>query len=544
MVDRAIPIPVPLRGLNTVQPDLPIDAMYARELTNLLIVNGRLRQRPSIKTWHKFDPLGLQPVWWDSNYAILKTVNGDIIRLSDNFVTGNIGSGTLTSGAPIVIQHASIELLIGIAQPRSPTGAAFTAWSFTTIGITAANIVAAVSHKGRLYVSAGTVIEYSNVAAVSGTMAGSFNVAEFTNNEPIEYLYSFNTQPGQANDENILVIITANKTLIYAGDFPASQTWNLIASFSIGTTRNLIREVEGDLFMATPSLAFYLADLLQQGISSVNANPRNAAIKNIWTEQLWVWEVFSLQSAFLWYHSELDIIVCSCFQTRLDPYFDCDNEQVSFVYHRKYDAWSIWASAPFFSPMIKIGGDYTANDYNGFIGQLAADDFDFTIAGTYKIEMSWKTPFVNPFRGQLQQVLGARPRWRYKRTLSETGGDTDNTTAPLEVVRSVFDYTDYVVSSTGTPIKNVWPFYQQATASVAVVNPENYAELSIEQPANISGNYAPFAGLNGIGEGVGLHIVKKNDADDPNDVNYLQTSTTEFEIYGATIYAKDGGVIF
>jgi hypothetical protein len=109
----------------------------------------------------------------------------------------------------------------------------------------------------------------------------------------------------------------------------------------------------------------------------------------------------------------------------------------------------------------------------------------------------------------------------------------------------VFDYTDYVVSASGANgIISTWPFYQQATANVAVVNPENYAELSISQPANTSGNYAPFAGLNGIGEGVGLHIVKKNDVDNPDDPDYLQTSTTEFEIYGATLYAKDGGVIF
>jgi hypothetical protein len=550
MVDRAIPIPVPLRGLNTVEPDLPIDAMYARELTNFIIVNGRLRQRPSVRTLHTLGDND-EPCWWDNDYTILKNATGDIVRLSDNAVTGNVGGNTTFVGAPKVIKHSSLSLLIGVLQPRSPSGAAFTAWGFTTIGITASDIQAAVSHKGRLYVAAGTVIEYSNVAAVTGTMAGSFNVAEFTNNEPIEYLYSFNTQTGQANDENIFIIITLNRILIYAGDFPASQTWNLIASFAIGSTKNLIKEIEGDLYIATPSLFFQLSTLLQQGISSIISEPLNKPIKNVWSEQTWNWPVAVPETSHVWHHAGLNIIVCSCFQTTLQPYFEYFNEQVSFVYHRQYGGWTIWAGSPFFSPVINLGGVYTAANYRKLIGQLATDDFDFALTGGVKIEMSWKTPFINPFRGQLQQVLGVRPRWRYKRSVVTTNPDappatitTDNTTAPIEVVRSVFDYTDYVVRSNGSPIRNVWPFYQQGTASVAVINPENYAELSISQPANISGNYAPFAGLNGIGEGAGLHIVKKNDVDDPNNANYRQTSTTEFEIYGATIYAKDGGVIF
>lgn len=555
MVSKLIPIPVPLKGLNTVEPDLPIDAMYARELTNLLIVNGRLRQRPSTAIWKELPATNDQAAWWNSNQAILKNLTGDIINLSTGVVVGNISDSTTGVHSPIVIKHASIELLIGVQTPRNPTTSLFPAWSFTTVGLAANTIEAAISHKGRLYVAGGTVIEYSSVAAVSGTMAGSFNVGEFVNNEPIQYLYSFNTQPGQANDENVFVIITANNVLVYAGDFPASQTWNLIAKFSIGTTRNLIKEVEGDLFMATPSLAFYLSDLFQQGIANINAAPRNAPVKNLWSEQLWTFGVgigANPEVAQVWHHEELDVMVCSCFQTRLEPYFEYLNEQVSFVYHRKYDAWSIWAGMPVFSPIIKdFGEGYTFTTYDRYLLKFGADDFDQGLGGPLKIEMSWKTPFAQPFRGQLQQVLGARPRWRYKRVLRQTNPSsppptivTNNTTAPIEVVRSVFDYTDYTVSSNGTPIKNVWPFYQQETASVAVVNPENFAELSISQPANISGNYAPFAGLNGIGEGVGLHIVKKNDVDDPTDVNYLQTSTTEFEIYGATIYAKDGGVIF
>lgn len=554
MVDKLIPIPVPLRGLNTVEPDLPIDAMYARELTNLLIVNGRLRQRPSVQEWKELPNVNDEAGWWSANQVILKNLTGDIVRFSDNTVVGNVGGSTQGVYSPIVIKHASIELLLGVRQPRDPRTSLFPAWSFTTLGITATSIVAGVSHKGRLYVSAGSVFEYSNVAAVSGTMAGSFDVGEFTDNEPIEYMYSFNTQTGQANDENVLVIITANVILVYAGDLPASQTWNLIARYSIGTTRNLIKEIEGDLFLATPTLAFMLSDLFQQGIAQINREPRNAAIKNLWSEQVWDFGVGigSVTPAHIWYHSELDIVVCSCFQTKLEPYFEYTNEQVSFVYHRKYQAWSIWAGAPIYSPVISdVGEGYTFTTYRRYINKLAQDDFDFGLTGLIKIEMSWKTPFVLPFRGQLQQVQGVRPRWRYKRSVVMTNPSappatitTENTSAPLEVVRAVFDYTDYTVNSNGSTIASVWPFYQQETASVAVVNPENYAELSIDIVANTSGNYAPFAGLNGIGEGVGLHIVKKNDVDDPTDVNYLQTSETELEIYGATIYAKDGGIIF
>lgn len=547
MVDKLIPIPVPLRGLNTVEPDLPIDAMYARELTNLLIVNGRLRQRPSIGIWNDFGNSSFIPLWWDSAYAFMAGNPGTIVQISDNTVvkTFEIGDDTTNTISPLLVKHDSISLVIGIGPPREPE-LPFDEWNFTTIGIVDREIVAATSHKGRLYVSAGTVIEYSNVAAVSGAMADDFDVAEFTNNEAVEYLYSFNTQPGQSNDENVLVIITENFILVYAGDFPGSQTWNLIAKFGIGSTRNLVREVEGDLFIATPSLCYYLSDLFQKGVSEVTKNPRNAAIKNLWQEQVWKFNlsVRSAQVPHLWYHDELDIVVCSCFQTRLDPYFGEYNEQVSFVYHRRYDAWSVWDGLPFYSPVIKIDGDYTAAQSNRTIAVLLKDDFDFTTGITQKIEMSWKTPFVQPFRGQLQQVQGVRPRWRYKRTLKETGGDTQNTTATLEVVRSIFDYTDYVVSSDGTPVSNVWPFYQQGSATEPIVNPENYAELSIDIVANTSGNYTPFAGLNGIGEGVGLHIVKKNDVDDPEDPDYLQTSETELEIYGATIYAKDGGIIF
>jgi len=553
MVDRAIPIPVPLRGLNTVEPDLPIDAMYARELTNFIIVNGRLRQRPSMGSYKT--PAGKtnythRPVWWQGNSLILRNSSGEIYNYSTDTITGNVGGSTANIRYAHVVKHSSLELLMGVREPRVNTAPAFTAWTFTTIGITASDIVTATSHKGRLYVAAGTVIEYSNVAAITGTMAGSFNVAEFTNNEPIERLFTFNTQPNQSSDENVFVIITANNILVYAGDFPASQTWNLLVKFPLGTIRELVAEIDGDVFIANENVAFYLSQLLQEGISSINSNPLNAAIKNLWETQLWRFIPNSDgEGSHVWWHKDLDLILCTCSASSLDPYFNQFNLQVTFVFHRKYRAWSLWNGQPFYWPIIEENSNYTGRQSTLSLMVLKKDDFDITFGiqrEPQKIECSWKTPFLNPFRGQLQQLSGARIRYRYKRVLRTTGGDFPKTTSIIDKLRSIFDYSDYLLECSFRGVVNVWPFYQQETSSQPIINPENYAELSISVPANTSGNYNIFTGLNGIGEGAGLNVIQKNDVDDPSPSNtsYLETSTTEFEIYGATIYAKDGGVIF
>jgi hypothetical protein len=557
---KAIPIPIPLNGLNTVNPDLPLEAGYARELTNYSIINGRLRVRPSVFNYKQgTDDVGgngsiTGTIWMTigastaTSYTI--SYNGNVLRMSDSAVMATFASSIINSRQPYVVKHLSLSLVISVLEPRL-SDYPFTAWTFTTIGITANLITSACSYKGRLYVCDGSTIEYSNVGQITGAMYDSFAISEFMDGQKVVGLYSVNLSGNTA--ENIFVILGDNgKVLVYQGDYPASSTWNLIGNHNMprlssavttsGVTSGAasVLDLESDLWIMTKEYLYKFSDLMQGGASYAKENSPSAAVENLWRNQ----DAGSSPNAntlpFCFYLKELDACVFA-FPDGVGDDLWAEYSDLGFgqngllVYFRKYKAWALWMSIKVNYPAIVYSGTgetYIGSGLNSNSGSLTGkwnvyrlatrsnstnilydvfSDPPYTTDFT-AITTSWKTPFINAFAGRMQKVCGVRPFFQ-----SAINGY-------LEKIRIIFDYTDY---------NSPFGFYTQPT--VTQINPGNFADAQADIPTQTWDNYNPFVSVAGAGGGVSLQITQQSKSG-------VSVTTQQLnEIYSATLYIEDGG---
>lgn len=530
---KLVPLTLPLGGLNTVNPYVPYDSGYARELTNYTIFNGKLTKRPATRVLYSYyvsSPLR-DPVWYDiaSNRGI--SDNGDIFNLSTGATTGTIGAGTYYTRA-VILKHLGATGIIGIGAPRL-AASPFSAWTFTTLGITATDINSGCSHKGRLYVSAGGAIEYSAVGAVGGTMAGSFDVTQFMENQDVIYMASITVQPG-AGAENVLFIFgESGKVLVYQGDYPASTTWNLMGNFDMPTPIGAqgFQIIDGDIFVATQKYCYWARDLFVGGAQTAYENSPSKPIENLWQSQYWGDNsLFTApEHSHIWYDQNIDAIICGCYQNFLTDVQDYENEQIYFVYFRKYQAWALWFMSPMFAPVTQIADGSGSRRYTtiglGYGEQIRAqwgnpllnsEDYDVaypavspTPQQNITIETSWKTPYFEAFAGKVNKVTGIRPFFE------------DTIAGDFSLIRCIFDYSDYNAT---------FGFYAQS--NVTAINPGNYSQITIDTQAQASNQYNKFSGLSGMGGGVSFQFTQSGTS---------STGHTQ-SIYAATAYIEDGGI--
>ncbi len=541
---KRVPIPIPLNGLNTVNPDLPLEAGYARELTNYSLLNGRLRMRPAVKNWGQVTLSLITPsliLWYDEDYVI--DILSNIKRISDSVTVGTITSPFNKFPMPTIVKHVSLELVMGVAEPRLPNYP-FTSWTFTTIGITPKDIEAGCSYKGRLYVTDGTVIEYSSVGQITGGMLGSFDASEFMDGQSIIRIFSNTIGSGNNSADNVFVIFgDGGKVLVYSGDYPASSTWNLQANYDMSApmSQDSFVEIDGDIFVAAKRYAYWFTNLISQGALEAQINSPSLPIENLWQAQEFVGAVAAPRNSAC-YLPNIDAIMVNfggfdpsyLIAGYIAPYpiAPVPISRGCLVYFRKYKSWSLWLMNPFDAPIRLMGTPATGDDYlygikNQIVtGLLAAKlyrikytenssaDTDLNVVGAdveTDICTSWKTPYINAFGGNVQKVTGFRPFYQ-----SSLNGY-------LFLARVIFDYTDY-----NAP----YGFYTQPNAP-AQINPGNYAEGSIDMETQSWDNYNPFGNVPGVGGGVSLQISQKRKTGSVN--------TQLNEIYAATIYLTDGG---
>jgi len=536
---KRVPVPIPLNGLNTVSPDLPLEAGFARELTNFSLVNGRLRMRPANLNYARYTLSTLfnyYTLWYDELYAIIST--GDIKRLSDSVTVGAITAPFLFP-MPSTVKHVSLNYVIGVAEPRL-IDYPFTAWTFTTIGITAINITSACSHKGRLYVSDGTTIEYSNVGQITGAMYDAFDVSEFMDGQEVLRIFTCTIGSGNSNADNVFVIFgDAGKVLVYQGDYPASSTWNLIGNYDMSAPQSgaSFLEIDGDIWVSADRYAYWFSVLFSEGVQGAQAGSPTRAVENIWQNQQFVLTFTSPRNSTC-YLPSLDAIMVNF--GAFDPsytvagYFTSSSfvnvSRGILVYFRKYNAWAIWYMPPFDWPIREmedsngtpwlygIRNTAALGSLAGYINRISyttnygTDLTSSNPVNTYQdIVTSWKTPFINAFVGKLQKVCGVRPFFQ-----SSLNGF-------LNKLRLIFDYSDY-----NAP----FGFYTQPAAP-AQINPGNYADAQVDVPTTTWDNYSPYVSVSGIGGGVSLQVTMQPKAASANE----QLN----EIYAATLYIEDGG---
>jgi hypothetical protein len=529
-MSKLVPIGMPLRGLITIDPFVPFDSGYARELTNNLIVDGRLTTRPAIKSY-KYNASNNRLNWYDAvNNSGIEITTGDIITVSSSATTGTIGGASSFNATTCI--HMGTEYVFGCREPRL-AAAPFTAWTFTTITISAAVITCGVSHKGRFYVAQSGELNYSGVAQTTGAMYAYLDYSQYLEGQAIFRMFSVSAQPGN-DTQNVLVLFgSGGKVLVFSGTYPDSDSWQLIGNYNMPSpVQSGFIEIDGDIWVTTQRYSYWFRDLFSGGAQTAYENSPSRPIENLWQAQTWstdspsyVGNTSGLNTNAHCSHAfylgvvgstSVDAIICQA-QTDTLSIASYQNVSISFIYHRKYKAWSIWYSTPFFKPVRLQAGAYYALSNSGEIVTLDDDNFvdEYTGGGanTIEIETSWKTPYVSPFSGTNQKLEGVRPFWK------------NSVSGYFEKIRAIFDYSDY-----NAP----YGFYTQST--VTQINPGKYNDGQFDLAANTWNHYNEFKTLGGLGAGFSLQFTMKRKA--------ASAAAQSQQLYAASALVNDGGAIF
>lgn len=539
---KIVEIPPPLRGLNTVEPNLDLNSGYARELTNFSIINGRIIMRPAVVS-EAYNASGDDLSWIDysgGTYYCIKTTTGNIRTVTTD--AGGTSIGGACAFEPTELDHLSLDYVIGLREPRL-RAYPFTAWTCTTIAITATAISSACSHKGRMYISDGTTIEYSGIGQITGSFSvsgGTFPVSSFMDGQTIYRMFSANLA-GDGQQNLFVVFGDQGKVLVYQGDFPGSSSWALIGNYDmpIPNSRRSILAVDGDVFVATREYAYWLRDLIVGGRALAYSNSPSKPIQNLWAGLGWINSgpeaphVYELKtvSAIVGldtYDVGLDAIVVQCSEkttnSTLTGIANYTNEAACLVYFKKYGAWALWLGAPFFAPVRFLNGSYVGINYGQAVQKLASGYQDDEHGGGTgdAVVSTWKTPYISPYAGRNQRSVGIRP---FYKSLNITAPQVD--AGYFHKIQAIFDFSD---------ANTAFSFYTQET--VTYVPPGNASGFSSLNPTiNTYNNYNPYIGVGGVGGAVSYQFTLMAH---PNAATVAAYTGTK-QIYAATAYIEDGG---
>ncbi len=505
------PLRAPLRGLNTLDPFIDFDSGYARELTNYSILNGSLSMRPSVRLVNGRTDFTVTKINWYSASADsgIERVGGDIVTLSTGVTTGNIGGNCQDNAIPF--KHLSLSMITGCREPRNQA-APFTAWTFTTLGIAATAISSACSHKGRLYVSDGSTIEYSDIGQITGAMKGTFVIAPFMEGQFIDRMFSVTAQPGN-NASNLFVVFgSLGKVLVYDGSYPGSPDWNIIGNYNMpfAGSNTCFVETDGDIFVATEPYAYWFRDLFSSGAQTAYDNSPTKPIQNLWGS--FVWRNFvGVEPACAFYYADQDCIICKCASANFLTLASYQPTGTFLVYFKQYRAWALWVMPDVSWPFIGIDGIDAGNSILRFTTDRTEDTYSIassSIARSRIIESTWKSPYYYPQAGVNRMLAGVKP---YFRNFISPSPSPD--VRSLDILRAIYDFSDYNVP---------FGFYPQS--SFTPTDPGIFTNGTISVPSNASSIYTEFCGLGGNGGGFSIQLTQIGIASAFNEQGIYQAS--------------------
>lgn len=518
---RAVNIKMPLKGLNTVDPFIQ-SLDYARELSDFQIYQGRLSTRPALDQIDAGIYVTSKANWYDISAGEGIAYNGDRVTISTGVVVGTIGGACQAHAT--TAKHVTAEFLFGCQAPRNIT-TPFTAWTFTTSAITATAIKCGCSWKGRLYVTDGTSIEYSNLGAIGSSVLNggvpiSYNMA---GQSVIRMMAMTGSSNANVLTDTIFVIFgSGGRVLMYSGTDPTD--WVQIGQFDMPAPISNLAfvEIDGDVFVVTRRYVYWVRDLLIGGAAYAYTASPSAPVENLLQGLRYIddpdnFNVPSVQYLGVVEGIDVDCIVIT--PTDSSNGVSSLNLQnvattgASLVYFRKYKAWAFWFT-DLRHPNITVvnpstgAANYYCNNLDGAFGlyEIKYNSFGFTLYPT------WSTPYLNSFAGKNQRLVGVRPYF---------GSDAENIT-----VGAVADFSDF---------NSPYGFQAQATA-LSPATPGIFATSDITVAANSWGQYRPFGPIGVEGGGVSLYLRLTQDSFEAYDLSK--------QVYQMIAYFEDGGDIY
>jgi len=531
--NTSLAIPLPMLGLNTLSPFIEPESGYARELTNYMLLNGRLTTRPAIlsKVYNATTTAaGRFPAWFDpsNNTAIMGTAGGGIYDLDTAAFVGALASPSTVTRTT----HMTLDLMFGPGGGAYLAVSPYTLIGFTTIApIVGGLITGGCSHKGRFYMHELAAYNYYPVGAITGApaagtgqdlspyLSGKDPTSPLSYQEPISRMFSVSMSQTNTT-ENVLVVFGALGTvLVYSGLDPGSPSWNLIGRYQMPRPINpqSFVELDGDIFVATTEYCYWFRDLFSGGAQTAYADSPSRPIENLYAKAgtaSYVWTPSYQIGAIYW--PAIDAIVLSVADDQSfanGTLVNASNYLVQLVYFRKYKAWSLWVGNSCHAPYIISGTYLMGGSQTSEIVQmnpvLAGADSLNGAANNLITESVWKTMYWPTLNGKSHKVLGVRPFY------------FNSQDGYFYKIRSIFDYSDYNITS---------GFAGQGSLPSPTV-PGNYFDSSVDALTTGQKQYSPRVGVGGSGGALSFQFSQR-----------LKTATTYVNstLYGATAYVQEG----
>lgn len=270
-----IPLPAPTGGVNKRDP------LVAMELTDspwMLNVNAETRScdvrsgYTIYNTLSDHTAIGALVVQGALLYAIAARAAGNQqILTASGVVTHTAGAGVAIDYPTKFQKNSAFINTTNVANLArySSDGTTWTTWGFTTGGSPIGGKTV-ISFKGRVYIFNGTTMYYGGLAAVTGATTSLDLASLFDDTGDIAWAGQL-TSPGQRADELLMAIGNAKgEILIYAGDNPGADNWQLVGRFTKAppVTTNSILEIKNDIWVFTTAGIVSLRRLFQQGVDA------------------------------------------------------------------------------------------------------------------------------------------------------------------------------------------------------------------------------------------------------------------------------------
>lgn len=535
--NRIIRFPLPILGLNTVNPYVEHDSGYARELTNFVIKDGRIFMRPPVSAYsfnsttanalaaairniHYYDP--------DSATRDCIISNGSRLNYTTN-VTAEAAGVFVRHAMPTELTFSgtatTLNLVFGFYRPLVIDGGTAVApdnlrplnraTPFAAAGPYAAfgRPYCGTAHKGRLYYASATyTVEWGSVGQVAGAFpaANTISFEQFLGGQSILRMFSVSASPGATQSQNLFVIFgKGGRVLVFEGDNPGSATWNLIGSYDMPApaSRASFVEIDGDIFVATARYAYWFRDLFTGKAQTAYDNSPSLPIENLWQGVQWIGSESPISdiNSHCFYYEPLDAIFCQALTafTNLIQCFDYEGGTAYFVYLRKYRAWAFCPTARFNHPvkttstvaygLTTLGLLQMASDSASSLDKtIYFDGANWTLKDL-PIETSWKTPYAFLERG-IGFILKSVRGW-----FEIQGPNT--TSVSIEKSRAIFDHSD---------LNAPWGFYTQSM--VTQINPGRYNETKTTMQYLNYNQYQPSIVLGGDGSCLSMQTTFKGAA--------------------------------
>jgi hypothetical protein len=254
--NRIVTIDAPIDGLNLISAPNRMPLSQARELTNYVVTDAGIEEfgaTISSDLTRVFarglatltDSTGAETILWSTNngsiWDLRRSTTGSVANLNGS--VSAYGGGTATAdiqaGACInPCNHAGyVFYFSGGFRPgiRVSSLIAETAGFTINGGAVDTPLLSGTSYKGRLYAieanTTGNVLRYhySALGAITGPMTAVDLGGVFRNGGKLQAITNWTFNPGNQNDEYLVIASSTGEILVYGGTDPGATNWGLVA---------------------------------------------------------------------------------------------------------------------------------------------------------------------------------------------------------------------------------------------------------------------------------------------------------------------------